>query len=66
MCYALLVSARDSGALQSETSPVLAAALIGESHRTFASSAAAFREKRVDRARYQATARVCRGLQVGE
>ena len=55
VAYALLVAHVTLGALQSETSPVLASALIvGVATVLSLHLAAAFREKRVDRARHQA------------
>ncbi len=55
VAYALLITHVTLGALQSETSPVLASALmVGVATVLSLHLAAAFREKRVDRARYQA------------
>src|SRR4029078_7392506 len=55
LAYALLVAHVTLGALQSETSPVLAAALmVGVATVVSIHLAAAFREKRVDRARHHA------------
>ena len=55
VAYALLVAHVTLGALQTETNPVLAAALIvGVAAVLSLHLAAAFREKRVDRARHQA------------
>src|SRR6266699_1697862 len=55
LAYALLVAHVTLGALQSETSPLLAFALIvGVTTVLSLHLAAAFREKRVDRARHQA------------
>ena len=67
LAYALLVAHVTLGALQSETSPVLAAALIvGVATVLSLHLAAAFREKRVDRARHHAVRRrFRRGLQSG-
>lgn len=55
VAYALLVAHVTLGALQSETSPVLASVLIvGVTTVLSVHLAAAFREKRIDRARHQA------------
>jgi methionine sulfoxide reductase heme-binding subunit len=55
MAYALLVAHVTLGALQSETSPVLASALIlGVATVLSLHLAAAFQEKRIDQARHQA------------
>src|SRR5258708_22999742 len=55
LAYALLVAHVTLGALQSETSPVLASALIvGVATVVSLHLAAAFREKQIDRARHQA------------
>src|SRR4029077_11349210 len=55
VAYGLLIAHVTLGALQSETSPVLASALIlGAATVLSLHLAAAFREKRVDRARHQA------------
>ena len=57
VAYGLLVAHVTLGALQSETSPVLASALIvGAFTVVTLHLTAAFREKRIDRARHQATA----------
>jgi nitrite reductase/ring-hydroxylating ferredoxin subunit/DMSO/TMAO reductase YedYZ heme-binding membrane subunit len=56
VAYALLVAHVTLGALQSEKSPVLASALIlGVASVLSLHLAVAFREKRIDRARHQAT-----------
>ena len=57
VAYALLIAHVTLGALQSETSPVLATALVlGVTTVVFLHLAAAFREKRIDRARVEAGA----------
>jgi nitrite reductase/ring-hydroxylating ferredoxin subunit len=71
LAYALLVGHVTLGALQAETSPLLAAALIvGVATVLSLHLAAAFREKQVDRARHQAVddgfVEVCRVDRIAE
>lgn len=71
VAYALLVAHVTLGALQSETSPVLACALIiGVTTVLSLHRAAAFRERKIDRARHQAIdegfIEVCRVEDIGE